>query len=78
MEISDQILDWLLDQVARPGWLKLGFPLICQTDILELTEIFAELGIKDPRLDDAIEIIANKPLKDGKWKLKKETKGIED
>ncbi|MBC3887395.1 nitrogen fixation protein NifH [Acetobacterium paludosum] len=64
-----------LDQVARPGWLKLGFPLMYQTDILELTEIFAELGIKDPRLDDAIEIIANKPLKEGMWKLENSFNG---
>jgi len=28
-----------------------------QTDLVELLEIFAELGIKDPRLEDAIRIV---------------------
>jgi hypothetical protein len=31
-----------LETISRPGWLKLGFPLMYQTDILELLEICAE------------------------------------
>lgn len=64
-----------LDEIARPGWLKLGFPLMYQTDILELLELFADLKINDKRLDDAIDIIANKPLKDGGWKLENSFNG---
>jgi len=64
-----------LSKVARPGWLKLGFPLMYQTDVLELLGIFADLGIKDPRLDDALEIIMNKRLKDGKWVLENSFNG---
>lgn len=64
-----------LAEIARPGWLKLGFPLMYQTDILELAEIFADLKISDPRLNDAIDIIAAKPLKEGRWKLENSFNG---
>jgi hypothetical protein len=58
-----------LAEVSRPGWLKLGFPLMYQTDILELLEIFAALQISDPRLDDAIDILMQKQQADGRWIL---------
>ena len=58
-----------LQEVAKPGWLKLGFPLMYQTDILELLVIFRELGIRDPRLQDAADILKKKRLDNGTWKL---------
>lgn len=58
-----------LDAVSRPGWLRLGFPLMYQTDILELAGIFASLGIRDNRLRDALGIIAGKRGPDGRWCL---------
>ncbi|HCP15231.1 MAG TPA: nitrogen fixation protein NifH [Peptococcaceae bacterium] len=64
-----------LNEVSRPGWLKLGFPLMYQTDILELLGIFKDLKISDPRLEDAIEIIKSKQLKDGKWLLESSSNG---
>lgn len=64
-----------LDEISRPGWLKLGFPLMYQTDILELLSIFDDLGIKDPRLDDAIEILKSKQGSDGKWILESSNNG---
>lgn len=64
-----------LSEISRPGWLKLGFPLMYQTDMLEILGIFAGLGIKDPRLQDAIDIIKSKRMKDGKWKLESSNNG---
>lgn len=64
-----------LDEISRPGWLKLGFPLMYQTDILELLSIFDDLGIKDPRLADAYEILKNKQGADGKWILESSNNG---
>lgn len=58
-----------LNEISRPGWLKPGFPLMYQTDILELLDIFADLKIRDSRIQDAVEIIKSKEMKDGKWKL---------
>jgi len=58
-----------LGKVSKPGRLKFGFPLMYQTDVLELLEIFAELGIKDHRLEDAIRIVPNKRNNEGLWKM---------
>lgn len=58
-----------LNETARPGWLRFGFPLMYQTDVVELLDIFAGLQIRDPRLADAIEIVKGKRTKDGKWKM---------
>lgn len=54
-----------IDEISKPGWLKPGFPLMYQTDVLELLDIFASLNIKDSRLEDAIGIIEKKQSKDG-------------
>ena len=64
-----------LDEISRPGWLKPGFPLMYQTDILELLSIFDDLGIKDPRLAEAFEILKNKQGSDGKWILESSNNG---
>lgn len=64
-----------LNEVSRPGWLKLGFPLMYQTDILELLGIFKALKIHDPRLEDAIDIIKSKRQEDGKWLLESTNNG---
>jgi hypothetical protein len=58
-----------LEKVARPGWLKFGFPLMYQDDVLELLEILAKLNIKDKRLESAIELVESKRNKEGKWIL---------
>lgn len=64
-----------LNVIAKPGWLKPGFPLMYQTDILELLEIFEDLKIRDPRLQDAINIIRSKKMPDDKWKLENSFNG---
>lgn len=58
-----------LTKVARPGWLKFGFPLMYQDDVLEMLEILAKLYIKDKRLESAIELVESKRNKEGKWIL---------
>ncbi|SCZ81852.1 prenyltransferase/squalene oxidase repeat-containing protein [Acidaminobacter hydrogenoformans] len=64
-----------LEQVARPGWLRLGFPLMYQTDLLELLGIFADLKHYDPRLEDALKILKEKRSADGLWKLENSFNG---
>ena len=58
-----------LDEISRPGWLNLSFPRMYQTDLLELLTVFSDLGIKDPRLEDALLILLRKRGADGKWLL---------
>lgn len=62
-------------EVAKPGWLKFGFPLMYQTDALELLAIFSDLGIVDERLGDAISLVRHKRLPDGSWKLENSFNG---
>jgi hypothetical protein len=58
-----------LTKVSKPGWLKLQFPLMYQTDILEVAGILVDLGIKDPRMRDAVEMIVKKQNAKGQWNL---------
>lgn len=57
-----------LNRKSKPGWLKFGFPLMYQTDVLEILDILTELGIKDSRMDDAINIVIAKQDDMGRWK----------
>ena len=58
-----------LEQVAKLGWTRFAFPLMYQTDVLELLSLFARLKIHDPRLSDAIELVEKKKTAQGVWKL---------
>ena len=58
-----------LSKISKPGWLRLGFPLMYQTDILEILDILTRLGIKDERMQDAIDIIVTKQDEQGRWIL---------
>jgi len=58
-----------LQRKSKPGWLKFGFPLMYQTDVLEILDILTELGVKDNRMDDAISTVIAKQDDTGRWKL---------
>jgi hypothetical protein len=58
-----------LSKVSRPGWLKFGFPLMYQTDILEILCLLAELGISDERASDAADAVEAARGADGRWKM---------
>jgi len=58
-----------LSKVSKPGWLKFGFPLMYQTDALEILCILAELGIRDERASEAADAIEAARGADGRWKL---------
>jgi len=58
-----------LKRISKPGWLKFGFPLMYQTDVLEILDILTELGIKDSRMDEALNIIIAKQDDMGRWKV---------
>jgi hypothetical protein len=58
-----------LEKVSNPGWLKFQFPLMYQTDVLEVVGILLDLGVKDDRMNDAMELIERKQDESGKWML---------
>ncbi|MFA5290491.1 MAG: hypothetical protein WC351_05560 [Candidatus Izemoplasmatales bacterium] len=57
-----------LKQKSKPGWLRFGFPLMYQTDILEILDILTGLGIKASQMDDAVQIVISKQNELGRWK----------
>jgi hypothetical protein len=58
-----------LEKTGKPSWLRLQFPLMYQSDILEIAAILLDLGIRDERMRDAVEVIASKQNEKGQWNL---------
>ena len=58
-----------LAKVSKPGWRHLGFPLMYQTDILEILGILTELGYRDERMQEAIRLVAGKADTHSRWNL---------
>lgn len=55
---------------AKAGWLKFGYPLHYNSDILEAMRSMVEAGVKfDRRMDDALDVIEKSRLPDGRWKM---------
>jgi len=57
-----------LNKMSKPGWTKFGFPLMYQTDALEILDILTELGMKDSRMDAAVNLVISKQDDMGRWK----------
>jgi hypothetical protein len=64
-----------LSRISRPGWLKLGFPLMYQTDILEILGILVGLGYRDERMAEAIEILRSKGGPGRPWRMENSFNG---
>ena len=60
---------------AKIKWLKLAFPLMWDTDALEMLDILSGLGCHDPRLDDARNLVLAKRDKEGRWPLEESYAG---
>ncbi len=54
---------------AKPGWLHFGFPLMYQTDVLEILDILVGDGFHDSRLKDAYAVVLGKQTQNGRWLL---------
>lgn len=64
-----------LSSVSKPGWLKFGFPLMYQTDALEILGILARLGCRDERMGDALEVLREARGEDGRWAMRNSFNG---
>ena len=58
-----------LAKVSKPGWRRLGFPLMYQTDVLEILGILTTLGYRDERMQEALRLVAGKADAQGRWRL---------
>ena len=55
---------------SKPGWKRFGFPLMYQTDALEILGILAKLGrAGDERARGARALVASRADAQGRWKL---------
>jgi hypothetical protein len=58
-----------LSHVSKPGWLRFGFPLMYQDDMLEILGILTKLGYRDERMQEALDLVVSKQDKCGRWTL---------
>lgn len=58
-----------LKRTSKPGWRRFGFPLMYQTDVLEVLGILTRLGCRDERMREALDLVASKADARGRWKL---------
>ncbi len=58
-----------LDNVCKDGWLRFGFPLMYQTDALEILSVLAKLGYNDDRMQEAVKLVLSKQDEQGRWLL---------
>jgi hypothetical protein len=58
-----------LNRVSKPGWLRFGFPLMYQTDALEILGILTKLGYRDERMQETVDLVVSKQDAQGRWKL---------
>ena len=57
------------DRVAKPKWTKLWFPWMWDTDVLEILLILTGPGIREKRMQDAVDLVLSKQGKQGMWPL---------
>lgn len=58
-----------LKKISKPQWVKFGFPLMYQSDALEVAEILTRLGFRDDRMKEALNLIVTKQNEKGRWNL---------
>lgn len=69
-EIRPGIWKRTTEFMPKQGWLKFGYPLHYNSDILEVMRSMADAGVKyDSRMDNALDIIESKKLQSGRWKM---------
>ncbi len=49
-------------------YTQVGFPLFVDNDMLRMLLLLTHLGIRDPRMQDAINLLVKKQNRDGQWK----------
>ncbi len=60
-----------LSLAAKPFWARFGFPLMWNTDAMEMLCILVKLGYRDDRMQDAIDLMISKQNEQGRWKMEK-------
>jgi len=56
-------------KAVKPKWTKLWFPWMWDVDVLELLLILTGLGYREPRMQDAVNLVLSKQDDRGRWNL---------
>lgn len=56
-------------EVAEPAWQRFSFPVRWHYDVLRGLDYFREANRRDPRLEEAIELVRGRRQGDGSWLL---------
>ena len=64
-----------LTRVSKPVWLHFGFPVMWNTDVLEILGILTKLGIRDKRMQDAVDLVVSKQDEKGRWSMERSFNG---
>jgi len=60
----------------KPGWMKFGFPLHYNSDLLEALYALALCGVRDDgSLEKPLEVLRQKMTPDGRWRLENSLNG---
>jgi hypothetical protein len=59
------------NKLAKPFWTKFSFPLMYQTEALDILMILTKLGYKDKRMQRAVDLVISKQDEEGRWKLER-------
>jgi hypothetical protein len=54
----------------KAGWKRFGFPLFYQSDTLEVLDTLTRLGVHDPRMEPALDVVSKTQQGDSSWLLK--------
>jgi hypothetical protein len=58
-----------LSMAVKPKWIKFGFPTMWDGDALEVFDLLTRMGYRDPRMQEAVELILSKQDACGRWNL---------
>ncbi len=59
----------------KAGWKRFGFPLFYQSDALEVLDTLTRLGVRDERMQGAVDLVREAQGPDGRWLLKNSFNG---
>ncbi len=59
----------------KAGWKRFGFPLFYQSDALEVLDTLTRLGVRDERMQGAVDLVREAQGPDGRWLLKNNFNG---
>jgi len=57
-----------LKEISRKNWLEFGFPLMWNTDLVEILGVLGSLGVRDKRMNEAMDLVLSKRGENGRWK----------